>query len=353
MFDEFSSGAAPRFVLGETLLSWVMRGLAHNKLQNPHLFRAAIDRGLSVPKRAVPGVVESWPFPAFEDIEFDCDSELFKVMCATYGTDRVLLQKQFASRQSRLLHIHFRHSYCSSCLFESMVRTGFPIWRQSWCYTTSAFCVDHRRALMRPRETFTPGRRIWNAYLHSTGERSVKDSLLDRRIAGITIRVQQWFESLVPGQALTEGVETLYGLLLAKRTAFAPGGIASAGFSRTQQFLCRVNLDLHERIEFGLNDSDPYQRMGALLLIGWLSGMVSPAEIAYLGRHDHCVRRTLPSSPQQLARMVTLVLNAEEVLFLREKLDKLEAVSSTAMSSFLEGFDGAISRSLRSNRPKR
>ncbi|MNL97174.1 hypothetical protein D3C81_70090 [compost metagenome] len=353
MFDEFSSGAAPRFVLGETLLSWVTRGLAHNKLQNPHLFREAINRGLSVPKRMVPGVVESWPFPAFEDIEFDCDSELFKVMFATYGTGGVLLQKQFAARQSRLLHIHFRHIYCSSCLIESMVRTGFPIWRQSWCYTTSAYCVDHRRALMRPRETFTPDRRIWNAYLHSTGERSVRDSLFDRRIAGITIRVQQWFESLEPGQALAEGVETLYGVLLAKRTAFVPGGIASAGFSRTQQSLCRINLNMYERIEFGLNDSHPYQRMGALLLIGWLSGMVSTAEIAYLRRHDHCVHRTLPPSPQQLALMVTLALTAEEVLFLREKLAKLEAISSTTMSNFLEGFDGAILRSLRSNRPKR
>jgi hypothetical protein len=165
--------------------------------------------------------------------------------------------------------------------------------------------------------------------------------------------MQHWIESLIPGQELTEGVEALYGLLLAKRTAFAPGGIASVGFSRAQQVLCRLNLDLHERIEYGLNDSDPYQRMGALLLIGWLSGMVSPAEIVYLGHHDHCVRRTLPPSPQQLGRMVTLTLSAEEVMVVREKLVKLGEISSTLMSSFLEGFDEATSRSLRSSRPKR
>jgi hypothetical protein len=181
----------------------------------------------------------------------------------------------------------------------------------------------------------------------------VKHSLFDRRIAGITIRVQQWIESLVVGHALNEGVETLYGLLLAKRTAFAPGGIASVGFSRAQQIVCRLNLDLHERIEYGLNDSDPYQRMGALLLIGWLSGMVSPTEIVYLGHHDHCVSRTLPPSPQQLGRMVTLNLSAEEVMVVREKLVKLGEISSTMMSSFLEGFDEARSRSLRSSRPKR
>lgn len=178
-------------------------------------------------------------------------------------------------------------------------------------------------------------------------------SLFDRRIAGITIRVQQWIESLVVGQELTEGVDALYGLLLAKRTAFAPGGIASVGFSRTQQVLCRLNLDLHERIEYGLYDSDPYQRMGALLLIGWLSGMVSPAEIVYLGRHDHCVSRTLSPSPQQLGRMVTLTLSAEEVMVVREKLVKLGEISSTMMSSFLEGFDEATSRFLRSSWPKR
>ena len=353
MLDEFSSGAAPRFVLGETLLSWVMRGLAHNKLRNPHLFRDAINRGLSVPKRVLPGIVESWPFPAFEDIEFDCTTELFRVMRATYGIDGVLLQQLFAARQSRLIHIHYRHAYCSICLKESMRRTGFPIWRQPWCYTTTAFCVDHRHMLIRPRNTFTPERRIWDAYIYSKGERSVKHSLSDRRIAGITIRVQQWIESLVVGQALNEGVETLYGLLLAKRTAFAPGGIASAGFSRTQQLLCKVNLDLHERIEFGLNDSDPYQRMGALLLIGWLSGIVSPAEIVYLGRHYHCVHRTLPPSPQQLGHLVALAISAEEVMVVREKLVNLREISSTMMSSFLEGFGEAASRSLRSNRPKR
>jgi len=353
LFDEFSSGAAPRFVLGETLLSWVMRGLAHNKLQNPHLFRRAIKQNLSGAKRVVPGVVASWPCPAFEDIEFDCSSELFKVMGDTYVTDGVLLQKLFAARQSGLLHIHFRHSYCYSCLIESMAKTGFPIWRQAWCYTTSAYCVDHRRALMRPRDTYTPDRRIWNAYLYSTGVRPVKDSLFDRRIAGITIRVQRWIESLAPGQALTEGVETLYGLLLAKRTAFAPGGVASAGFSRTQQSLCKINLELHDRIEYGLNDSHPYQRMGALLLVGWLSGMVSQAEIAYLGQYDHYVRRTLPSSPQQLAHLVTMLLTTDEMRFLREKLVKLEKVSSILMSNFLEEFDGATLRSCRSNLPKR
>lgn len=353
LFDEFSSGLAPRFILGETLLSWVMRGLAHNRLQNPHLFREAINQGFSKPRRVVPGFVEPWPFPAFEDIEFDSDSELFKVMNATYGTDVVFLKRVFASRQSALLHIHYRHSYCYSCLVESMVNTGFPVWRQSWCYTTSAYCVAHKRALMRPRDTFTPETRIWDAYLYSTGERPVNDSLFDRRIAGVTIRVQQWVESLSPGKSVTEGIETLYGLLLAKRTAFAPGGVASAGFSRSRRTLCRAKLDLDERIEYGLNDSHPYQRMGALLLVGWLSGMVSQAEIAYLGRYDHCVRRTLPSSPQQLAHLITIMLGAEEMGYFRGKLAKLEAVSSNSMSSFLEGLDGAVLRSLRSRRPKR
>ncbi|UZJ58069.1 hypothetical protein OKW98_15760 [Pseudomonas sp. KU26590] len=136
-------------------------------------------------------------------------------------------------------------------------------------------------------------------------------------------------------------METLYGLLLAKRTAFASGGIASVGFSRTQQVLCRLKLDLAARIEYGLNDSHPYQRMGALLLIGWLCGLVSAAEIAYLARHDHCVRRTLQSSGQQLARLVVLALTVEEAAIYREKLIKLRAASSDMMSSFLDGLDGA------------
>lgn len=353
MFDEFSSGKPPRFILGETLLSWVMRGLGQNKLRNAHLFRSAISQSLVPPKRVVPGVVESWPPPAFEDIEFDLDTKLFKLVHDTYGTGAAVLRKQFAARQSGLLEIHFRHTYCSACLLESMVTTGFPIWRQSWCYKTSVYCVEHRLPLMRPRDTFTPERRIWDAYLYSAGERTGQSSLFDRRIAGIAIRMQYWIESLIPGQETTEGVEALYGLLLAKRTAFAPGGIASVGFSRAQQVLCRLNLDLHERIEYGLNDSHPYQRMGALFLIGWLCGLVSAAELAYLGRYDHCVRRTLQPSGQQLARLVLLELSAEETAFFRDKLVKLEAVSSNMMSSFLEGLDGATLRSRLSNRPKR
>ena len=353
MFDEFSSGKPPRFILGETLLSWVMRCLGQNKLRNPHLFRGAINQSLVPPKRVVPGIVESWPPPVFEDIEFDLATKLFKVMHDTYSIGATVLRKQFAARQSGLVDIHFRHTYCSACLLDSMVKIGFPIWCQSWCYTTSVYCVEHRRPLMRPRDTFTPERRIWDAYLYSAGERTEHSSLFDRRIAGIAIRMQHWIESLIPGQELTEGVEALYGLLLAKRTAFAPGGIASVGFSRAQQVLCRLNLDLHERIEYGLNDSHPYQRTGALLLIGWLCGLVPAAELAYLGRYDHCVRRTLPPSGRQLARLVLLEMSAEETAFFREKLVKLEAVSSKMMSSFLEGLDGATPRSHLSNRSKR
>jgi hypothetical protein len=337
MLKGLSLGQLPQFVLGETFLSWAMRALAHNKLQKPHLYRQALSQAFS-PRHISPDAIPSWPFPDFRDIEFEYDSELFKITSTTYGIDEILLRRLFAPRQSGLIHIHFRHSYCYFCLVESMADTGFPIWRQSWCYTTSAYCMSHRCALQKSRDMPTPERRIWDAYLHSKDDRPVVGSLFDRRLAGVTIRIQQWAESLASGQDLTDGLEMLYGLLLARRTAYAPGGIAATGFARGKQSLLKTNLDLCERVQFGLSDCDPYQRTGALLLMGWLADKVSADEIAYLSHYDHCVRRTLQASPEHLGYMVGLGLTAEDVLSLREKLAGLEGMSSSKMPMFLNAL---------------
>ncbi|WP_143500751.1 TniQ family protein [Pseudomonas sp. Irchel s3f19] len=352
MFDELSTGLAPRFVLDETLLSWVMRGLVRGKLKKPHLFREAIERGLTRFDCVVPGFFEAWPPPTFEDIEFDRGSELFQILHSVYGTDLSLLQQRFASRESSLLHIHFRHSYCSACLTESMATARFPIWRQAWCSTTTAYCVEHRQPLASSPGAFTPDQRMWTAYRHSTDHPRPDDTLFDRRLAGITIRMQRWIKSIGSALSFRKGIEDLYGLLLSKRTSFAPAGIAAAGFNRRKKPRFNGNLDLDERIVFGLSDSDPYQRMGALLVIGWLCGLISSGEIDYLARYDYCVRRTFPRTPQQLAHLVMQGKSAEEKLLLRERFAMLHAVPSPMMSSFLDGIDESLSTA-RSRPPSR
>ncbi|MFR0713642.1 hypothetical protein ACLUS7_01155 [Enterobacterales bacterium BD_CKDN230030183-1A_HGKHYDSX7] len=352
MFDELSYGVAPRFALGETLLSWVMRGLARGALIKPHLFRSAIDHGLAKPDCVAPGFIEAWPPPTFEDIEFDHGSELFQILHSVYDIDVSLLRQRFDSRESSLLHIHYRHSYCSACLTESMATSRFPIWRQAWCSTTTAYCLEHRQRLASSPGTFTADQRMWTAYRHSTDHGRPDNTLFDRRLAGITIRVQRWVKSMDSALSFRIGIEALYGLLLSKRTAFAPAGIAAAGFNRKKKPIFRGNLDLDKRIEFGLSDSDPYQRMGALLVIGWLCGLISAGEIDYLARYDYCVRRTFPRTPQQLAHLVMQGKSAEEKLLLQERFAVLHAVPSPMMSFFLDGIDESLS-SARSRPPSR
>lgn len=353
MFDDFSSGTPPRFLVGETLYSWVVRGLVQNKLRSPHLFRAEINLAFNVDDTRYAGTIQSWPLPAYADVEFDSGSKLGALISSLYGVDEKVLFSFFSASQPNLINIHFRHAYCSACIVQSMADYGFPVWRKDWCYTTNSYCVEHQKLFSKVRYLQSPDRRIWDAYIHSARERKIEDSLFDRRLAGIILRVQKWINALEVAHPFTKGVQALYGVLLAKRTSFAAGGIAAAGFHQVQPPLLKENLNLDQRIELGLNDSEPSQRMGALLLIGWLVGMVCTSEIEYLSKFDYRIRRALPSSPEQLARMLVSILEVHEVPIVRRKLSTLRDASFSRVSNFLTSLNAPTSRPSSASNRKR
>jgi len=353
LFDDFSSGTPPRFLVGETLYSWVVRGLVQNKLRSPHLFRAEINLAFNVDDTRYAGTIQSWPLPAYADVEFDSGSKLGALISSLYGVDEKVLFSFFSASQPNLINIHFRHAYCSACIVRSMADYGFPVWRKDWCYTTNSYCVEHQKLFSKVRYLQFPDRRIWDAYIHSVRERKIEDSLFDRRLAGIILRVQKWINALEVAHPFTKGVQALYGVLLAKRTSFAAGGIAAAGFHQAQPPLLKENLNLDQRIELGLNDSEPSQRMGALLLIGWLIGIVCSSEIDYLSRFDYKIRRTLPSRPEQFARLLISTLEMDEVSAVRHKLSTLRDTPFNRVSIFLTSLNASTSSPLNAAKRKR
>lgn len=175
-------------------------------------------------------------------------------------------------------------------------------------------------------------------------------SVFDRRMAGMIIRVQRWIQGFaIENPQVTQSVQGLYALLLSKRTIYAPQGLAAAGFGWHQKVVCRMNLSIQDRLEFGVNDSDAHQRSGALLLIGWLTGLISEYELAYVAKGDFRARRTVPCSLELLGRLATQVRHQAEADYVHQLLASLQYLNSNKISAFLKGVQAGM-RAVRQER---
>lgn len=331
---------SPRIVLNETCFSWVLRGMSQQKLLSPHLFRRAINQGFLRPRRNDAGVVGAWPLPDFEDIEFDHKSSLFSTANKVYELSAGYLVQFFCRKSQWLTHISCRNLYCDKCLKESMAQHEFPIWKQPWCYATSAYCTEHSTLLMSPRDSCAPGNRMWDCYVDSLNRRDITMSTYDKRVAGVIIRVQRWVQSFETENILfKQAVHNLYSLLLSKRTKYAAPGLAAAIFGWHQDVICRLNLSIQERLDFGVNDSDARQRSGALLLIGWLTELVSQPEYSYVMTGAFRARGSVPDSPEFLGRMIAQACNRDEAQYVNRLLGDLQYHRTQKIEEFLKGVN--------------
>lgn len=343
MFANKTSKEFQRIILNETCLSWVLRGVSQKKLVSPHLFRQVIYQGLLTPKRNAFGVVDPWPFPDIEDIEFDHGSSLYSTVSEVLGFSSMYLTHFFGPMPQRLTHISTRKLYCTECFKESMLLHGFPVWKQSWCYATTACCAEHLNLLMSPRNNPEPKSRIWDCYVHSLSRRDRCISVYERRVAGLIARVQHWIQALETTNTVSKhAVLNLYAVLLSKRTIFSPQGLAAAIFGWHQSVICHMYLSIQERLEFGVHNSDARERGGALLMIGWLIEKVSEQEFSYVINGAFCSKGIAPHSPELFGRMIAQLCTKEEAGYVRQSLSDLQHYRTKNISEFLKGMDAAV-----------
>lgn len=329
----------PKIFTGETILSWVSRGLSLGNLENPHLFRKVVENACQY-GRPEPGAIPEWPVNFKGDLEFDDASELFSLLSDTYGMPAAVLGCHFRGNGLLLTKFPFRNLSCEDCLAHSFVVHKFPVWRKDWCYVTTGYCPMHFRALTSPRSNPSCDRRMWDCYLDMLWRGRSPVISEDKRLALLALKAQVWVQKITIRCGLeSDALYSLYGLLLSRRTFNSAEGIAASGFGYSKRSPYRGKLDLHDRLDFGMHTADGAQRGGALLLIGWLFDLYPDKDVEGAIRGNRKVRRTLPRSPELLGTLASRVCSTrEEGVLMINRMLPLNELGSRGFADFLNAF---------------
>lgn len=333
----------PKIVNGETVFSWVTRGLAKGIFERPDVLREIVNESYRSWDLATdPG--STWPTRSSIDFEFDMHGGLISALSEIYDVPIAQLQPQFRSTGRPLTKLPFRNLYCEDCFRDSFLAHRFPVWKQEWCYATACYCAVHFQALKAPADIPTVERRMWDCYLDSIWRTRQSVTLSDRYTAIMALKAWAWMDKLFAKDSqVAQSVLILYKLLLCKRTWHARGGVAAAGFGQPRKAVCRLNLGLADRMEYGMHSSNGTQRGGALFLIGWLAGIYSKKDLEGAARGDMRIRRTLPHSPQSLGSLSAQVcMDAAEGSYISNELTPLRGLGVSGVDSFIKGLQNSI-----------
>lgn len=327
----------PSVVCGETVFSWAARGLSLRYIESPHLFRNIINKLFTFSGGAFE-YTPNW-FLERSDEEFGRSSTLMCLASELYGTTLSMCYRYFGSDSHLLTILPFRTLACEDCLATSVQLKGFPVWHKEWCYVTAAYCSLHLRELRSPSNLPPVERRMWDCYLNSLQRGRQAVTLDNKRVALMVLRGRSWFvRASSYNQVISDALLKLYSLLLSRRTLWAPEGIAGAGFGQPQRLICRQELGLFERLEYGLHSSDGLQRGGALVLIGWLAGIYTEQDIIRIRGCDKRYRCSLPDNPKLLGIIALLVCTSkEERTYISNALSPLRELRLARFDAFLEG----------------
>jgi hypothetical protein len=334
----------PKIITGETVLSWACRGLSLGLLKNPHLFRAAIQE-YATPQPVDVGAIPEWPESLSLDLEFDESSELISLFHESYTESPAVIGHYFSDSGLPLTRLRYRTLSCEDCLAHSFFSFRYPVWKKDWCYLTSAYCPVHHRALACPPTLPAVENRMWDCYLHILwrGRSPVKPE--DKRIAILATKAQAWIQK----RALThpsdsDGLHHLYGVLLSRRTLFAPEGVAASGFGHPPSSPYRWKLDIKARLDFGMNSANGAQRGGAMLMMGWLLDLYPAKDIDNAIRGNRMVRRSLPINPRTLGSLAARVCTTkEEGELVAHQLQALRKYETKNIAEFLAGLNAVLS----------
>lgn len=332
-----------KIILGETILSWVNRGLSLGCLSEPHLFREAIRKSVTA-EYCEPGEVSKWPIILVSDIEFDESSQLLSLCSDVYNISNKVLRLYFGSRRLPLTKLPYRSLSCEDCLSHSFISTRFPLWKKDWCYLTSAYCPIHLKALRSPPALPSIESRMWECYLHILKLERSPATYEEKRLALLAVKAQSWVQArALSHPSESEALHILYGLFLSRRTLYAVEGVAASGFAHPPGSPYRRHLNVQDRLNFGMHSSDGAQRGGALLLMGWLLELFQASDINGAIRCNRMVRRALPKNSRILGFLAARVfMTREEGEFVARKLQPLKDYKVGSMCDFLDALNVGV-----------
>ncbi|MHC2148922.1 hypothetical protein [Pseudomonas sp. 210_17 TE3656] len=337
-------GAHPKVIMGETMLSWVFRGLSLGWLKDPHLFRKVIQKNYSL-EFSEAGLVPEWPLSVSPDLEFDNLSGLAPIFCDTYRVSTEVLGNYFGDNGLLLTTLRYRNLSCEDCLTYGFFTYRFPVWKKEWCYVTSAYCPIHLKPLKAPAALPPVERRMWDCYLYALRRGRIPVTSEEKWLAILALKAQSWIQKrTIHDSEESEALHVLYGLFLSKRTIHAAEGVAASGFGHPRRSLYRGKLDLQCRLEFGMHSADGTQRGGALLLLGWIVGLFPTKDIEGAIRGNRMIRRSLPRNPRMLGTLAARVCTTkQEGELITKMMLPLKTINSESFHEFWNGFDVAVS----------
>lgn len=275
----------PRVVPDETFTSW--------------LFRCSLNKGCGAMSQKMGETYCS--LDTEMDYDFDFSNNDFFELCHHLQIAPSLISVYFKPATALLLNTRFRLSYCPLCLREDISSYGLPVWRKTWCYVSAPFCMRHqvllvhlsdflpfvkswdafanRKPILDPQHVYYPRARLWGG---------VPIALLG---VDVGIKVQAWLSALriparysratnaLPIGPLVVATEFLLQHFLHSTAPGNSGGLARMWFSYRRGRMLHRDRSWRACLKNGAGEATPYQRMMALLLLGYVFDVFSDTDL--------------------------------------------------------------------------
>lgn len=361
----------PRPLWDETFSSWVHRASRGRSPYGQMLRLSAYALEVDQERLFVSSDFYTEEMPRFlPDFDFD-DSKLSELVRDLSNMSRNSFRRFFGEEQGGVVPWDYRRLYCPACLERDIQQVGYPSWKKSWCYGTSAYCVEHGNFLQLLRVQNLEFGRAWDAFKYhaayseplppSRGWFSAHGAAYRNRLAK---RVQVWVQSLTRKEQLPlPGTDTLassvpvsaavhasYSILLRQRTRFSSGGYAKTLARRHRCEVSALNKTLPVRLKLGVYESTPYERMCALLLVGIIFGVINASESARLDELARAADSRWPTNVKRIGQQAIDFKNLEEYALIRGLFREADAPVMKHIADFIDGMEtSALSiRELRS-----
>ncbi|WP_080686189.1 TniQ family protein [Pseudomonas corrugata] len=345
----------------ETLTSWVYRASLAKSERGRHLRRSLIACDGTTCRKLFcdVGYYSDEPHVFKKDFDFE-HSEMADVACYVSNLNTTYFRRYFDASQEDVTPWDYRTLYCPACLEKDIQDVGYPSWRKSWCYGTSAYCNVHGGLLKKLPDREVSHNRAWEAFkYHSTesqapphrqGWFSPYGSAYRDRLAQ---RVQVWMQSLalqahvllpgmadsVPARSVKIAAHAIYSILLKQKTRFSVGGFAKTLVRTRKSEVSALNKTLADRLKLGLYESAPYERMCALLLIGILFGVIKESESARLVALANAAQSQWPTNPKRIGQHSMDFNNLEEYALVKAMFHGVDRRVMEHISGFIDGME--------------
>lgn len=240
------------------------------------------------------------------DADFDFRSSAFFELESSLHWPIGIESSHFNPATSLLLSPQQRFAFCLHCLRSDVAMHGYPVWRKSWCYVCAPFCCRHEQLLLL-NDRYLGFDKPWQAFaFHHQESRLRPEADLSswrgmsnlKLLARLGSRTQLWVNTLkscdtykFPGcdevvetESLIRTVHNLMRIFLAAKSTFRPSGPARFCFSNSRQDIVHGEIDYSTAMEVGAVSASPYQRMIALIWVGWVFELFQREEIGCLAQ---------------------------------------------------------------------